>query len=426
MKRIVILGAGTGGTIMANRLARLYRGELAAGSVSITIVDRDDVHVYQPGLLFVPFGVYTPEDIVRPRTRLLPPAIDIITSEIAHVEPEADTVHLVDGPNLHYDVLVIATGTRINPGETAGLTGPGWLDTAFEFYTPDGAAALAGMLERWRGGRLAINVVDTPIKCPVAPLEFAFLADWFFTERGIRDQVDVALVTPLDGAFTQPIASHSLAHLLKKKGVRLITEFNTGEVDGTNRKLISWDDRFVSYDLLVTVPVHTGAPFIGGSPGLGDDMDFVLTDPSTLQARRRDNIFVLGDATNLPTSKAGSVAHFQSEVLTENVRAFLDGHPLPASFDGHANCFVETGFSRALLLDFNYDVEPLPGKFPFPHLGPMSLLKESRVNHLAKMASRWLYWNVLLAGRDLPGLNPTMSMRGKVAEDLATSASEAA
>jgi len=414
MKRIVILGAGTAGTIMAHRLSRLFRGEVAAGSVSITVVDRDNVHVYQPGLLFVPFGVYTPEEIVRPRTRVLPADIDIVTGEIDRVEPEADTVCLVGGPDLRYDVLIVATGSHLNPADTHGLTGSGWFETAFEFYTTQGAVALGDALDEWDGGRLVINVVDMPIKCPAAPLEFAFLADWFFTERQMRDRVQIALVTPLDSAFTKPVAARSLAHLLREKNIDLVTEFNTGAVDGRRRTLISWDEREEPYDLLVTVPLHTGASFVRRSPGLGDDLDFVLTDPSTLQARRRDNIFVIGDATNLPTSKAGSVAHFQSGVLRENVHAFLQGHPLPATFDGHACCIVETGFDQAIFLDFNYDVEPLPGKFPFPHVGPLSLLEESRVNHAGKMAFRWIYWNLMLTGHAIPGVSTDLATAGQV------------
>lgn len=413
MKRIVILGAGTAGTIMANRLAKLYRTELRAGQTSITVVDRDGRHIYQPGLLFVPFGIYQTHEIVKPRADFLPKGVVHVVSEIERVEPEDKHVDLANGQRLAYDVLIVATGTRIAPEETEGLTGPGWYDTAFDFYSLEGAAALARKLATWDGGRLVINVVEMPIKCPVAPLEFAFLADWYFTERGIRDRVEIALVTPLDGAFTKPIAAQSLGHLLQDKGIELVTEFNTGEVDGTRGRLVSWDEREERFDLLVTVPLHVGAEFVGRSPGLGDDMGFVLTDPATLQSKCDKDIFALGDATNLPTSKAGSVAHFEAEVLTENIRRHLAGESLEPAFDGHANCFIETGFGKALLIDFNYETEPLPGKFPLPVLGPMSLLKESRLNHWGKMAFRWIYWHLLLRGRDLPGVSSQMTMRGK-------------
>jgi sulfide:quinone oxidoreductase len=414
MQNIVILGAGTAGTIMANRLARQNKASLAAGELTITVVDQDGKHIYQPGLLFVPFGIYRPEEIVKPRSAQLPKSVRLVVSEIDKVDSGHDQVLLMDGTVLQYDVLIVATGTRIAPEETEGLTGPGWREKAFDFYTIEGASALANALSTWDGGRLVINVVDMPIKCPVAPLEFAFLADWYFTKRGMRDKVTITYATPLDGAFTKPQAAGELAHLLKQKGIELVTEFNAGEVDGAGGRLKSWDEREVPFDLLVSIPLHMGSAFVGRSPGLGDDLDFVLTDPATLQAKVKDNVFALGDASNVPTSKAGSVAHFQAEVLSENVQAFLEGRrALPERSDGHANCFIETGFGKGLLIDFNYEVEPLPGRFPIPRLGPLPLLKESRFNHWGKMAFRWIYWNMLLPGRDLPLVTADLDMRGK-------------
>jgi sulfide:quinone oxidoreductase len=419
MKRIVILGAGTAGTIMANRLRRLYRRDMRAGRVIITVVDQDDRHVYQPGLLFVPFGTYRASEIVKPRHGSLPHDVWYVCAAIERVAPEKDTVYLADGRTIAYDVLIVATGSRIVPQETEGLTGPGWRDTVFDFYTPEGSAALAEKLASWPGGRLVVNIVEMPIKCPVAPLEFAFLADSFFTKRGMRDRVSITFVTPLDAAFTKPVASQALGHLLADKNIRLVTEFNAGRVDGTKGELVSWDERVEPFDLLVTVPLHMGAEFVSRSPGLGDDMGFVLTDPATLQAQVRPNIFAIGDATNVPASKAGSVAHFQGELLEDNVRRFITGRPLAPTFDGHANCFIETGHGKALLIDFNYQIEPLPGRFPLA-FGPLPLLKESRLNHLGKLAFRWIYWHLLLPGRDLLGVPARMSMGGKRAPEPST------
>lgn len=413
MQRIVILGAGTGGTIMANRIAKEYRGDLASGDKTLTVVDQEARHVYQPGLLFVPFGVYQPEQIVRPRRPTLPSEATYVQCEIDRVDPDANMVFLKDGRTYPYDLLIVATGTRLVPEETEGLTGPGWGEKMFDFYTYEGSVALSRALRNFTGGRLVINVVDMPIKCPVAPLEFAFLADWYFTERGIRDKVQLSYVTPLDDAFTKPTCNRELAPLFKGKGIELITEFNVGRVDGPAGKLVSWDEREVPFDLLVSVPMHAGAEFVTRSPGLGDDMGFVKTHPNTLQSLRAPNIFAIGDATNVPASKAGSVVHFESEILIDNVRRFFEGQPLDPGFDGHSNCFIETGFNKALLIDFNYETEPLPGKFPFS-IGPLSLLKESRVNHLGKMAFKWAYWNMLLPGRDIPAVGPRMSMAGKI------------
>lgn len=398
--RIVILGGGTGGTIAANRLRRAFTPEEAA----ITVVDRDDRHLYQPGLLFVPFGLADAAHLVRPRHRQLHRDICFTEEEIDRVDTAAGEVHLGDGAVLDYDVLIVATGARLVPGETEGMTDGGWLETVFPFYTVDGAVALAGALERFEGGRLVVNVVDMPIKCPVAPLEFAFLADWYLRERGIRDRTELAYVTPLDDAFTRPVASKMLSGLLASRGIELVTEFNAGEVDASAGTLYSYDRREQPFDLLVTVPLHAGAAYVDRSPGLGDDVGFVPADPHTLQARAASNVFAIGDATSLPTSKAGSVTHFEAETLTANAKRFLSGAPLESSYDGHANCFVETGFRKALLIDFSYDVEPLPGRYPLPHLGPLPLLRESRANHLGKLLFQWIYWHALLPGRDLPGI----------------------
>jgi sulfide:quinone oxidoreductase len=292
------------------------------------------------------------------------------------------------------------------------MTGRGWKETVFSFYDVDGAEALGAALERFEGGRLVVNVVDMPIKCPVAPLEFAFLADWHLRERGLREKTEITYVTPLDGAFTKPVASERLGSMLAEKGIALETEFATGEVDGEAGRLVSYDEREVPFDLLVTIPLHAGAEYIGRSPGLGGDLDFVPTDLRTLQSTAKPNVFALGDATSLPTSKAGSVTHFEGEVLTENVLRHLAGDELEGEYDGHANCFIETGFGKALLIDFNYETEPLPGRFPTT-AGPLPLLKESRLNHLGKLMFEWVYWHVLLPGREIPGIPTTMSTAGK-------------
>ncbi len=408
-KHVVILGGGTGGTLGANRLRR----ELG-DDVHLTVVDQDDSHVYQPGLLFVPFGLTHPEDIIRSRRRQLHTGIDYRQDTIDHVDIESQQVHLADGSSLHYDVLIVATGSVLTPEETEGLAGPGWMEKVFTFYTPDGAAALESALATFREGRLVVNVVDMPIKCPVAPLEFCFLADWYFRERGVRDAIELTYATPLDAAFTKPVASQALGGLLEEKGIHLVTEFNTGEVDGTAGTLTGFDGREVPFDLAVVIPLHSGADYVGRSEGLGDEVNFVPTDEHTLQSKVAPNIFAIGDATNVPASKAGSVTHFEGEVLVENVKRFLRGEALDASYDGHANCFIETGFHKALLIDFNYETEPLPGHFPTA-VG-MPLLKESRMNHLGKLMFQWFYWHALLPGRDIPGIGADMPSAGKDTE----------
>ena len=330
------------------------------------------------------------------------------------VDINADEVSLADGSVLGYDLLVVASGATLLPGETPGLVGPGWMEKVFTFYDLEGATALAKALDRFTGGRLVINVVDMPVKCPVAPIEFSFLADGYFRRRGLRGKVEITYVTPLDSAFTKATASRELSGLMADKGVRLETEFNTGEVDGAGGRLISYDGREVGFDLAVVVPLHGGAPYVGRSPGLGDALGFVPADERTLQSKVRPNIFVIGDAADITASKAGSVAHFEGEILVRNAVRQLAGEPLAASFDGHTNCFIESGSGKALLIDYNYDTEPVTGRFP-GRIG-LPLLQQSRLNHLGKLAFRQLYWHVLLPGREIPGVPGRMPLAGKHAD----------
>ena len=408
MKRIVILGAGTAGTIVANKLSH----ELDLNEWKITIVDQSEVHYYQPGFLFIPFGIYGKNDVMRPRRDTMPRGVELVISEIDVIEPHNNRVLLKkEGRVLTYDFLIVTTGTRVVPQETPGLAEHEWRKSIFDFYTVDGADALHKHLRTWQGGRVVLNVVEMPIKCPVAPLEFLFLADWFFHEQGLRDKVEITYATPLPGAFTKPRAAGLLGNLLEEKNIKVVPEFTIMEVDPDGKKIVSYDGTEVEYDLLVSVPLNMGDPVIARS-GMGDELNFIPTEKHTLKASNFDNIFVLGDATNLPSSKAGSVAHFQGDVFTENFMRYIDGLPLRETFDGHANCYIESGFGKGFLIDFNYDVEPLPGKFPLPGIGPFSLLQESRMNHWGKMLFRWMYWNLLLKGKPLP-ITAELQMAGK-------------
>ncbi len=395
MKTLLILGAGTGGTLLANKLAR----RLDAREWQVVIVDRDERHLYQPGLLFIPFGQYSEADVLKPKRRLLSSQVKVLFGEIELIEPAVNRVKLArQREPIAYDQLVVALGCDIDPAETPGLKDGGWRKNIFDFYTLEGAKALAQHLKTWRGGRLVVNVAEMPIKCPVAPLEFLFLADWFFRERGLRSKVELILATPLSGAFTKPKAAAALSGLLKEKEIHVVPEFAVSDVDPGRGKLISYDNKEVHYDLLVSVPVNKGAEVIGRS-GMGDELNYVETDKQTLQARNWPNVWVIGDASDVPTAKAGSVAHFMGEVLVENLCHAIHGQPLPGAFDGHANCFIESGAGRALLIDYSYTVEPLPGRYPWPALGPFPLLRESALNHWGKLGLKWLYWHLLLPGR---------------------------
>ena len=412
MKKILILGAGTAGTMMANKLFRSLNKDVW----EVTIVDKDEIHYYQPGFLFVPFGVYTPEEIVKPKVDFLPKGVHFVVNEVAKIKPENNHVILRDGTLLAYDILIVATGTVPVPEETEGLKGELWYKDIFDFYTFEGATKLAKKLETWEGGNLVINLAESIIKCPVAPLEFAFLADAYFTEKGMRHKVNISYVTPLSGAFTKPKTTALLSKLMEEKNIKVVPDFYVQRVDNERKVLVSYDEMEVPFDLLVSVPVNKGDKVIEAS-NMGDEdgLNFVPTDKETLQSKHHDNMFVIGDATNVPASKAGSVAHFEAEILTENILSYINGEMMEAKFDGHSNCFIETGYGKATLIDFNYDTEPLPGKFPFAGIGPMDLLKVNRANHFGKLAFRWVYWHLLLTGKKLP-VTTHMSMAGKITD----------
>jgi len=407
MNKLLILGAGTGGTMMANKM----RKDLPREDWQITIVDQVKTHYYQPGFLFIPFGYYKKADVIKPKQNFLPPGVESIYEVVDKIEAENNRVVLNNGKVLNYDILIIATGTRINPDETPGLKGDLWHKKIFDFYTIEGSEALARFFKTWEGGELVINIADMPIKCPVAPLEFAFFADAFFTERGMRDKVNITYVTPLSGAFTKPRAAKLLGNLLEEKNINLVPDYFLGEVDNENQKIIEFGGKEVAFDCLVSIPLHSGDAMIDRS-GLGDDFGFVPANKNTLQSNAHKNIFVIGDAGNFPTSKAGSVVHFMAEILHENLLCYIEERPFTGAYDGHSNCFIETGYGKGALIDFNYDTEPLPGYFPFPGIGPLGLLKESRLNHYGKLMFRWIYWHILLRGKELP-IDAHMTMAGK-------------
>ena len=394
--------------MMSNHLVKV----LPKDEWQITIVDQNKHHYYQPGYLFIPFGIYKKKDVIKPIDKFIPKGVHYVQQRIDRVDPESDQVILDDGTTIDYNLLVIATGTNIAPEEIEGMDGPEWQKSIFDFYTIDGAVNLRKKLKNWEGGHLVVHISEMPIKCPVAPLEFAFLADSYFEQKGMRDKVEISFVTPMDGAFTKPVATAKLQHLLDDKNIEVVPNFNIMEVDAEQKKIVDYEGKEVGYDLLVTVPTNKGADFIERS-GFGDDLNYVPTDRGSLQTKVKENIFAIGDATDIPASKAGSVAHFEGEILLENVLRYIRGEELKAQFDGHANCFIETGHGKALLIDFNYNHEPVPGTFPFPGVGPLNLLKESRMNHMGKLAFKWIYWNMLITGKHIPFVPSHMKEAGK-------------
>ncbi len=395
MKRLVVLGGGTAGTIVANRVqARLPRGW------AITVVDPAAEHVYQPGLTLVPFGDVDDEALRRPRERTLARGVEWRRCEVRSIEPARRELELDGGP-LAWDLLVIASGARPRLDLTPGFEGAPGRAAAFEFYTLDGAGRLRDQLSFFNDGRLIVNVAEAAGKSPIAALELLFLADAHFRARGARHRVELMLATPLDGALGWPLAADAFARLMQEKGIGLAAQFTAAEVDRERRVLRAVDGRALDYELLVSIPKHSGAAFVERS-GLGDERGFVPTDRHTLRVFGLDDAWALGDATNLPSPKAGSVAHLQAELLAQALLQQMRGREPAESFDGHADLFVDTGQREAVLLALDGELEAPPGNYPFAGFGPFTLLRPSRLNHWGKDAMRKLYFKTVLPGGRMP------------------------
>ncbi len=407
MRKILILGSGAGGTVVANML----RKELVESEWEITIIDRKEQHHYQAGYLFIPFGIYSENDVIKPKKEFIPKGVDFVVNNVVKINKDERRVETEQGRQYDYDWLVIATGCDIVPTEIDGMM-DGWHTDIFDFYTLGGALELRKRLKYFDSGKVVLNIAEFPYKCPIAPLEFVFMADWFFTVNGFRDKVEIEFVTPLDNVFTKPVAAKALAQFATQKNIKVTPHFDLAQVNAKEKTIESGKGEKVGYDILVAIPPNMGDKVLINS-GISDPLGFVPTDNHTLKAENMDRIFVIGDTTNVPTSKAGSVAHYQGYTVVENLVREIDGHQAKPTFDGHATCFLASGFEKAILLDFNYDVEPLPGKFPFPGMGPFSLLQESLSNYWGKMMFRWVYWNLMMKGLDLP-LEPQMNIAGKL------------
>lgn len=396
MKKLLILGGGTGGTMLANIMSR----KLNMRDWSITVVDKVRDHIYQPGLLFLPFALYGyegPEAVRKPSAQFYPRDAKVINAEINKIDHVSKKVETTGG-TLEYDWLVLSLGCRIVAEEVEGLA-EGMGKNVFNFYTLDGAMDFQRALSKMEKGKLVLNIAEAPFKCPVAPIEFVYLADYYFHLKGIRKNIEIIYTTPMTGAFTKPIASKVFGEFMASKGIKVIPNYTLESVDHEKKTMMDAAGNTMDYDIMASIPPNRGADCIDDS-GLGTGAGFAVTDQNTLKCSRASNVFVIGDCTNVPTSKAGSVAHFESEVVAENLMREIEGKEALPHFDGHSNCFIESGYKKAFLIDFNYKIEPLPGKFPIPVLGPFSLLKETVINHMGKMGFRDVYWNKLLYGKD--------------------------
>jgi sulfide:quinone oxidoreductase len=384
MDRILILGGGVGGTLTANLLVKKLRDRIDRGTVELTVVDQTGSHVYQPGFLYIAMGGERAANLKRPERSLLDHRVELVVGEVASVDPQGRIVTLTDGLQLMYDYLVLATGSRIVPEAIDHF-----VQEAEHFYSADAAGRLRTALDRFSGGRIVIGIAGMPYKCPPAPLEVAFLIEAELRERGLRAKSELHFCSPIGRAFTIESVSAMATPILEEKGIELHTFFNVEAIDPDRKVVLSLEGEELPYDLLILVPPHKGQQFLidsGLAPAPGG---WLPTDRNTLQVGGRRDIFALGDATDLPLSKAGSTAHFEAPVVAERIAAGIEGRePVGkhADYQGRVMCFFEIGDGKGTLLQFDYDHPPKPPK-------------PNRFWHLGKIVFNKTYWHTVPKGR---------------------------
>lgn len=374
MKRIVIVGGGTGGTVAANVLARKLPRD-----AEITLVSDTHQHFYQPGFLYLALGKIRDESkIVKDEKSLLNRRVNFIVDGASEIDVANRAVRLRSGRALSYDYLIISTGSRIVPEEVQGH------QASHHFYSLDGAKRLREALERFSGGVVAVGIGGIPYKCPPAPAEFCCLLDEYFTKRGIRDKVEIHYLSPLPRTFPHEAVAESISEIMEKKGIGWHPMFNIESIDPEKKTVTSLEGESLRFDLLVMVPPHRGAEVVERS-GLGVEGGWIPVDKHTLQYRDYSEVYVIGDATNLPISKAGVVAHFEAKVVAERIHSDIMGHGAKAVYDGSVVCFCDAGFRKAIYISFNYERPPRKPRF-------------STLWYLGKKLVNSLYWSLILKG----------------------------
>jgi sulfide:quinone oxidoreductase len=373
--RVVVLGGGVGGTLAANLLSKQLGAE-----ATITVVDPTGMHVYQPGYLYLALGQTNGRWLVRDERTLLRRDVELVVEKALRVHPDAGTVQLERGGSIEWDYLVIATGARLVHDQVPGL-----VEGSYEFYSLDGAQRLREALRRFTGGRILLGIAGIPYKCPPAPVEFVFMLEEHLRKRGIREQSEITLLSPLNRAFTIESASKVIQPIMEERGIELTTFFNVESVDPSAHTVSSLEGEKYEYDLLILVPPHRGQSVVMDS-NLGDASGWLPTDRSTLQVEGYDRIFAMGDATNLPISKSGSTAHFEAPVVASRIASLVRGTAPKENYGGKVMCFLETGNRKATVLRFDYEHPPAPPK-------PNNLW------HTSKWMLNRLYWEIVPQGR---------------------------
>lgn len=355
MKKVVILGGGVGGTIVANWLAKRLRPDEA----EITVVDKTGKHVYQPGFVYVAFGRTRPKTLVRDERKLLRKRVNLVLGQAVRIDPEGRMVHLADGRTLGYDRLVVALGARLVPEEL-----PGFSEAAHHFYTLEASLRLHEALLRFGGGKVVVTVASVPYKCPPAPSEAACQLDYLFTKRGIRDKVDLHFLSPLSRVFPLEPVNPVVERIFAEHDIRSTVFFNVEAIDPAKKVVTSIEGETASYDLLLMIPPHRGAKVVEDS-GLGDRGGWLPTDKYTLRTKAHADIFGIGDCTDVPVSKSGAAAHFQAKVVADAIVADLRGLPADSRYDGRVTCYCDAGYHKGISMTFDYEHPPVPPPLGF-------------------------------------------------------------
>jgi sulfide:quinone oxidoreductase len=383
MKNIVILGAGTGGAITANNLAYRLSDEIRSGNVKITVIDKNEYHYYQPGFLFIALSLMTPKEITRHVKSVLVPGINFIKDEVSRVDLNNRIVYTMSGKQLNYDYLVISTGARLDLDSVPGIKG------VDHFYSLDAALRLRDKITKFEGGNIVVTVGGLPYKCPPAPLEMTFLLESYFRKIGKRNNVEITYAYPLPRVFTIQNVSDVTAKLLEERGVKTSLMFNVESIDTEKREIKSVEGETLKYDLAIVIPPHKGAEVIEKS-GIGDEEGWIPTDKYTLNIKGHDDAYAIGDATNIPTSKAGSVADFEASVVVSRIVDDLQGVKPNKVYDGRTICFLVTGIGEGTMLVFDYNNMPNPSPPSF-------------ACYWTKLAYNKLYWSMTVKSV-LPGI----------------------
>ncbi|WP_396610312.1 NAD(P)/FAD-dependent oxidoreductase [Haloferax sp. S1W] len=373
-ERIVIVGGGTGGSVLTNRLTDDLVAEIDAGDVEVTLVNDTPEQTYKPAFLYVAFGKKTVAEARRPLADLVDHRrVELVVDRVTGIDTERKHLELAgDDSGLDYDHLVLATGANLVPDEVPGLKEGG-----HHFYAPDGAERLRDALADFTEGHLVLSVIGVPHMCPAAPVEFVLMADAWFRERGLRDDIDITYTYPIQRAHgIQSIAEWATA-TFEERDINLETFFNAEEIDPDAKVIETMEGTELDYDLLVAIPPHTGSDLVTDA-GLGDD-GWVAVDRHTLEATNAEDVYAIGDVADLPTSKAGSVAHYAAGTVADRIASRVRGLVPTETYDGKTICFIESGMDEATFVEFAYGDEPV-------------VREPSQLLHWSKLAYNESYW----------------------------------